>query len=109
MALDFLDPVTLFFVIGLAGGILKGDLRLPDAVYQLISIYLLLAIGLKGGIELSAASLGQLGGPAAGTLAGLLLSGGRRLDGLGGVAGPRRISRGLGATPVDRRGRLSVA
>jgi len=69
MALDFLDPVTLFFVIGLAGGILKGDLRLPDAVYQLISIYLLLAIGLKGGIELSAASLGQLGGPAVGTLA----------------------------------------
>jgi hypothetical protein len=68
MALDFLDPVTLFFVIGLVGGILKGDLRLPDAVYQLISIYLLVAIGLKGGVELAGAAPGDVVWPALATI-----------------------------------------
>jgi hypothetical protein len=33
--------------------LVKSDLRLPEALYETLSIYLLLAIGLKGGIELS--------------------------------------------------------
>ncbi len=48
-----LDPVVLFFVLGVAARLLRSDLRLPEAMYEGLSIYLLLAIGLKGGVELA--------------------------------------------------------
>ena len=47
------DVVVFFFVLGIAARLVKSDLRLPEALYETLSIYLLLAIGLKGGIELS--------------------------------------------------------
>ncbi|QKK03383.1 MAG: sodium-dependent bicarbonate transport family permease [Pseudomonadota bacterium] len=47
-----MDPIILFFLLGLAAGLLKSELRLPSAVYELVSILLLLSIGLKGGMEL---------------------------------------------------------
>lgn len=59
------DPVVLFFIFGLAAGLLKSDLKLPPALYETLSIVLLLAIGLHGGVELaeqaSLALLGQAG------------------------------------------------
>lgn len=48
-----MDPIILFFVLGLGAGLLRSELRLPSAVYDFLSILLLLAIGLKGGIELA--------------------------------------------------------
>jgi uncharacterized protein len=48
-----LDVVVLFFLLGLFARLVKSDLRLPEALYETLSIYLLLAIGLKGGIEMS--------------------------------------------------------
>lgn len=48
-----IDVVVLFFLLGVLARIAKSDLRLPEALYETLSIYLLLAIGLKGGIELS--------------------------------------------------------
>lgn len=54
------DVVVLFFLLGLIARLAKSDLRLPDAIYEVLSIYLLLAIGLKGGIELSKHSLGAV-------------------------------------------------
>lgn len=58
-----LDPVVLFFVFGLTAGLLKSELKLPPALYETLSIVLLLAIGLHGGVELaeqaSPALLGQ--------------------------------------------------
>jgi hypothetical protein len=48
-----LDVVVLFFILGVFARLVKSDLRLPEALYETLSIYLLLAIGLKGGIELS--------------------------------------------------------
>ena len=48
-----LDPVVLFFALGLAAGVLKADLRLPPAIYEFVSTLLLLSIGMKGGIELA--------------------------------------------------------
>lgn len=53
---NLLDPLFLFFVVGFAGGLLKSDLKLPEAVYHLLSTYLLLAIGLKGGVQLAQAT-----------------------------------------------------
>jgi len=48
-----MDPVVLFFLLGVTAGILRSELRLPVQVYELLSILLLLAIGMKGGIELA--------------------------------------------------------
>ncbi len=55
-----LDPVVLFFLLGVFARLLKSDLRLPEAMYESLSIYLLLAIGLKGGVELSKHPIGPL-------------------------------------------------
>ena len=43
----------MFFVLGVAGGLLRTELKFPPAFFDALSIYLLLAIGLKGGIELA--------------------------------------------------------
>jgi hypothetical protein len=48
-----MDAVVLFFMLGVAAGLAKSDLKLPAALYDALSIYLLLAIGLKGGMELA--------------------------------------------------------
>ena len=55
-----LDIVVLFFILGFLAKLLKSDLRLPEPLYETLSIYLLLAIGLKGGIELSKQSLAAM-------------------------------------------------
>jgi hypothetical protein len=55
-----LDVVVLFFALGVFARLVKSDLRLPDALYETLSIYLLLAIGLKGGLELSRQPIGAL-------------------------------------------------
>jgi len=52
-----MDPVVWFFVLGLAAGLARSDLRLPAAVYDLLSVLLLLTIGLKGGVELAKSPL----------------------------------------------------
>ena len=48
-----MDPVVLFFVLGVIARVARSDLRLPEPLYEALSIYLLLAIGIKGGVELS--------------------------------------------------------
>jgi len=48
-----LDPVILFFALGLLARLAGSPLQVPKALYESLSIYLLLAIGLKGGVELS--------------------------------------------------------
>lgn len=58
------EPVILFFILGLVAGIVRSDLKLPGVVYEAVSIFLLLAIGLKGGVELSHHALADLALPA---------------------------------------------
>ncbi|MFO7763500.1 MAG: sodium-dependent bicarbonate transport family permease [Wenzhouxiangellaceae bacterium] len=48
-----MDPIILFFLLGLAAGLAKSELKLPSAIYEFVSILLLLSIGLKGGVELA--------------------------------------------------------
>jgi uncharacterized protein len=55
-----IDVVVFFFLLGLFARLVGSDLRLPEALYETLSIYLLLAIGLKGGIELSKQPLAAL-------------------------------------------------
>ena len=50
---SLLDPTILCFLIGLLAGFCKSDLKLPASTYEFVSMYLLLAIGLKGGAEMA--------------------------------------------------------
>lgn len=63
-----IDVVVFFFLLGVFARLVKSDLRLPEALYETLSIYLLLAIGLKGGIELSKQPLLTLAPQVAGTM-----------------------------------------
>ena len=48
-----MEPVVVFFLLGVVGGLLRTDLKFPPAFFDALSIYLLLSIGLKGGLELA--------------------------------------------------------
>lgn len=58
--MNVIDPIILFFLLGLVAGLLRSELRLPAAIYEFVSILLLLSIGLKGGIELAKQPFGDL-------------------------------------------------
>ena len=60
---------VLVFVLGFLGALIKSDVRIPDPVYQLISIYLLFGIGLKGGHALKSVTAHSFIKPAMATLA----------------------------------------
>ncbi|MGB0650001.1 MAG: sodium-dependent bicarbonate transport family permease [Rhodothermales bacterium] len=68
LAANLLSPVILAFVLGVIAALVRSDLKLPPALYNGLSIYLLLAIGLKGGVELSKTPLSVFIGPALLTL-----------------------------------------
>lgn len=68
------SPAVLFFALGLIASQLKSDLKIPNGLSETLSIYLLVAIGLKGGIELSKYPLSVLVNPiAGGILVGLII------------------------------------
>jgi uncharacterized protein len=62
------SPPVLAFALGLIAVSIKSDLRLPEAVYQALSIYLLLAIGIKGGVALTTVSWSDFAMPLLATL-----------------------------------------
>ena len=68
LRMNLLSPLPLAFALGAFARAIRSDLRIPRDAYQILAIYLLLAIGLKGGVELSQAHLDALKGPAAATL-----------------------------------------
>jgi hypothetical protein len=47
-----LQPAILFFLLGVLAVIVKSDLEIPDSVLKILSLYLLFALGFKGGTEL---------------------------------------------------------
>lgn len=54
---NFLDPTILFFVFGIAAGLLRSNLEVPAAISRFLSLYLLMALGLKGGFALARSGL----------------------------------------------------
>lgn len=59
---------VLVFILGFLGARIKSDVRIPEAVYQMISIFLLFGIGLKGGNALKGTSFSSFSGPAIATV-----------------------------------------
>ena len=60
---SLISPMVLAFALGLFATLVKSDLRFPDELYTALTIYLLFAIGLKGGMKLDGMSLSVVGGP----------------------------------------------
>ena len=58
------EPVILFFLLGAVAGFVRSDLKIPGVLYESLSIFLLLAIGLKGGVELARYRLLDVAMPA---------------------------------------------
>ncbi len=67
-----LSPVILFFVLGAVAAIARSDLAIPEPIAKGMSLYLMAAIGLKGGI--SVAQSGFTGTMLMAGIAGLILS-----------------------------------
>lgn len=63
LSTSLLSPMVLAFALGLFATLVKSDLRFPDELYTALTIYLLFAIGLKGGMKLDGLSIGVVGGP----------------------------------------------
>ncbi len=49
---NFLDPAILFFIFGVFAGCVKSNLEIPPQISRFLSLYLLMALGLKGGFAL---------------------------------------------------------
>lgn len=67
-----LSPMILFFALGSFAALIRSDLAIPETISKAVALYLMAAIGLKGGVEL--AQSGFSGELVAAGLAGLLLS-----------------------------------
>lgn len=61
-------PIVLAFVLGAFARFVKSDLEIPAPVSSALSIYLLFAIGLKGGVALSTTPAAEVAWPAVATV-----------------------------------------
>jgi len=54
---NLLDPAILFFVFGCFAGLIRSNLEIPRSIAKFLSLYLLMALGLKGGFALAKTGL----------------------------------------------------
>ena len=54
---NLVDPAILFFVVGVLAGLVRSNLEIPPPISRFLSMYLLMALGLKGGFALAASGL----------------------------------------------------
>ena len=54
---NLIDPAILFFIFGVLAGTVKSNLEIPPAISRFLSLYLLMALGLKGGFALAHSGL----------------------------------------------------
>ena len=52
VASNFFNPPVLFFFLGMLAVLSKSDLEIPQPIPKFFSLYLLISIGFKGGVEL---------------------------------------------------------
>lgn len=55
-----LNPTIFFFFIGAVSSLLKVGIKLPRSIYEMVSMFLLITIGIKGGMELTQHTFGTL-------------------------------------------------
>ena len=64
-----LSPMVLAFLLGVVAALVRSDLKIPESLHAGLTIYLLLAIGVKGGAKLEGVNAADLGGPLVAALA----------------------------------------
>ena len=69
---NLVSPMVLFFVLGLVATLARSDLSIPEAIAKAMSLYLMMAIGFKGGASVAQPGLDAKLGLA--ILAGIILS-----------------------------------
>ena len=68
-ATNLTSPAVLAFALGFMAALIRSDLRFPEQVTSLLSTYLLLAIGIKGGAQIRDTALSDLALPLVATIA----------------------------------------
>ncbi len=107
LAIDnLLSPIVLSFVLGLGAALARSDLSVPEAVAKGISLYLLFAIGFKGGAGVAAHGLeGRL---IATILAGVVLSFALPFVAFGVLRGLSAMTRTDAAAVAGHYGSISI-
>jgi hypothetical protein len=100
------SPIILSFVLGLAAALGRSDLSVPEAAAKALSIYLLFAIGFKGGASVAAHGLDARLGAA--VLAGVVLSFGLPFLAFGLLRTLTRLSRTDAAAVAAHYGSISI-
>ena len=57
---SLLSPMVLAFLLGILATRLKSDLKFPESLHQSLTIYLMIAIGMKGGYKLSTVNISEM-------------------------------------------------
>lgn len=57
LSANLLSPAILFFVLGVTASLVRTDLKFPDSLYVSLTLYLLIALGFKGGVAVSEAGI----------------------------------------------------
>ena len=57
---NLMAPIPMFFALGLFATLVRSDLKVPEPLYAGLVLYLLAAIGLKGGAEIHEVGLGAI-------------------------------------------------
>ena len=102
---SLLAPPVLFFLLGFGASLARSDLSIPDAIGKALSLYLMLAIGLKGGISLAQGS-GE--GLVASLSAGVILSFCAPFLAFGALSGLLKLDRPTAAAVAGHYGSVSV-
>ena len=69
LSANLLSPAVLFFALGLIAAVLRSDLKFPEALYVTLTIYLLTALGFKGGVAINDAGIATVLLPALAAMA----------------------------------------
>jgi uncharacterized protein len=105
-AANLISPPILFFALGLAAALARSDLSVPQAIAKALSLYLIMAIGFKGGAEMAA---GDLTLSVAGALvAGVVLSALLPVAGFGLLMLTTRLGRIDAAAIAGHYGSISI-
>ena len=100
------SPIILFFALGLFAGFARSDLAIPEAFAKGMAVYLMAAIGLKGGVEVSKSGMTEallLAG-----VAGMMLSFLLPLPAFAALRGFGRLSRVDAAAVAAHYGSVSL-
>jgi uncharacterized protein len=54
---NLLSPMVLFFALGLGASLARSDLTVPEAIAKFLALYLMMAIGFKGGVAVAKSGL----------------------------------------------------